>query len=135
MCDYSLQSIKTRDAKLSDPLVVSDFGTGTRGFADPNARKTALCVKPGTEIAFDEPIKLDRWSLGPKGNPTTAIFRQVNKHCPHTHHDALELPNGTMVLLTSLRAGQTGRILQMPAAPKTKQEKIDQTRVAFEVAF
>jgi hypothetical protein len=25
---------------------------------------------------------------------TTAIFRQINKDHPHTHHDALEFPDG-----------------------------------------
>ena len=36
----------------------------------------------------------------------TAIFRQINKANPHTHHDALEFPNGQIVLLTFLGEGQ-----------------------------
>jgi hypothetical protein len=35
-------------------------------------------------------------------NHTTAIFRQINKDNPHTHHDALEFPDGRMVLLTDV---------------------------------
>ena len=34
MCDFSLQSVQSRPAKVGDKLVTRDFGTGTRGFAD-----------------------------------------------------------------------------------------------------
>ena len=33
MCDFSLQSVRSRPAKVGDRLVTRDFGTGTRGFA------------------------------------------------------------------------------------------------------
>ncbi len=46
---------------------------------------------------------------------TTAIFRQVNKDNPHTHHDALEFPDGRMALLTDLLEGQEATVLQLPA--------------------
>ena len=57
------------------------------------------------------------------------IFRQVNKKDPHTHHDALELPDGTIVKLNELGLNQTATILQLPAAPKTEKEAEDQTRL------
>ena len=44
----------------------------------------------------------------------TAIFRQVNKAVSSTHHDALEFPDGTIVLLTSLEVGQQATVLQLP---------------------
>jgi hypothetical protein len=50
-------------------------------------------------------------------NHTTAIFRQINKHKPHTHHDALEFPDGQIVLLARLREGQQATVLQLPAQP------------------
>ena len=53
---------------------------------------------------------------------TTAIFRQVNKDEPHTHHDALEFPDGHFVLLTHLVAGQEATVLQLPAEPATATE-------------
>jgi hypothetical protein len=40
-------------------------------------------------------------------NFRTAIFRQVNKDMLRVHHDALEFPDGTYVLLTDLREGQS----------------------------
>jgi hypothetical protein len=50
---------------------------------------------------------------------------------PHTHHDALELPGGKLVMLTHLREGQVATVLQLPARPKSAEEVQEQTRVAF----
>ena len=33
MCDYSLQHVRSRPAKVGDKLTTREFGTGTRGFA------------------------------------------------------------------------------------------------------
>jgi hypothetical protein len=62
-------------------------------------------------------------------NHTTAIFRQVNKDNPRTHHDALEFPDGKMVLLTDLLEGQEATVLQLPAQPATAAEAKAQKRV------
>jgi hypothetical protein len=60
----------------------------------------------------------------------TAIFRQVNKDQPRVHHDALEFPDGQMVLLTELIEGQEATVLQLPAQPTTAAEVEAQERVA-----
>jgi hypothetical protein len=62
-------------------------------------------------------------------NHTTAIFRQVNKDKPYTHHDALEFPNGQMVLLNDLWKGQEATVLQLPAHPVSAAEVKAQERV------
>lgn len=128
MCDYSLQSVKTRDAALHDDLVTRNFGTGTTGFASVGDPTTAVCVRPGTEIAFEKPIQVHgRLDSTHK----TAIFRQINKLHERMHHDCLELPDGEELLLTYLAEGQKARILQLPAAPQTKQEALDQERLVY----
>ena len=53
----------------------------------------------------------------------TAIFRQLNKEQPRVHHDALEFPDGQMVLLTDLLEGQQATVLQLPAKPATAVEE------------
>jgi hypothetical protein len=58
-------------------------------------------------------------------------FRQINKDVPVAHHDALEFPDGTFVLLTNLHEGQQATVLQLPAQPKTPAETKAQTRVAY----
>ena len=52
MCDFSLQSVRSRPAKVGDELVTRDFGTGTRGFSAVEDLGLAVCVMPGTELAF-----------------------------------------------------------------------------------
>jgi len=61
----------------------------------------------------------------------TAIFRQVNKDEPWKHHDALEFPDGRIVLLTRLSEGQQATVLQLPAQPKTAAEVDAQKRIAY----
>ena len=61
---------------------------------------------------------------------TTAIFRQVNKNEQRTHHDALEFPDGRIVLLTQLCSGQEATVLQLPAQPMTVAEAEAQKRLA-----
>jgi hypothetical protein len=135
MCDYSLHNVATRPAKVDDRLMTRDFGTRTRGFAAPDDPRTAVCVLPGTELAFDTPVKygpeiLFGW-LRKTLNYRTAIFRQINKESVMAHHDALEFPDGKIILLTNLAAGQEAVVLQLPAPPITASEAESQRRVAF----
>jgi hypothetical protein len=50
-------------------------------------------------------------------NYKTAIFRQINQNNPATHHDALEFPDGQIVLLTFLAEGRKATVLQLSAVP------------------
>jgi hypothetical protein len=130
MCDFSLQSVRSRPAKVGDKLVTRDFGTGTRGFADVDDLGSAVCLMPGTELAFAGEVT--RLPTGLRTiNHQTAIFRQVNKEKLAAHHDALEFPDGSIVLLTLLREGQAASVLQLPAQPKTEAEAREQERVGF----
>ncbi len=135
MCDFSLQSVRSRPAKVDDKLVTCDFGTGTRGFAAADDLGLAVCVMPGTELAFaGEVACLPTGFLGWKTktiNHQTAIFRQVNKDKVAAHHDALEFPDGRTVLLTLLCEGQAATVLQLPAQPATAAEAAAQKRVTY----
>ena len=135
MCDFSLQSVRSRPAKVGDRLVTRDFGTGTRGFAAADDLGLAVCLLPGTELAFSGevaclPTGLLAWR-SKAINHQTAIFRQVNKEKTAAHHDALEFPDGRIVLLTLLGEGQAATVLQLPAQPKTEAEAREQERVGF----
>ena len=135
MCDYSLHSVKSRPAKIADKLTVRDFGTGTRGFAALENPDVAVCVLPGTELAFVHEVKRLPARLRPWHDNVikqkTAIFRQINKDRVVAHHDALEFPDGQIVLLTCLSEGQQATVLQLPAEPKTAVEAQSQRRVAY----
>lgn len=135
MCDYSLQNVKSRPATVGDKLVTHNFGTGTRGFAASENLEMAVCLLPGTEIAFPNGLPITHRSFfgWPRRsiNYPTAIFRQVNKQSPGTHHDAVEFPDGHTVLLTSLPEGQLATVLQLPAQPVTSTEAEEQRRAAY----
>jgi len=64
-------------------------------------------------------------------NYRTAIFRQVNTDQRCIHHDALEFPDGQIVLLTSLYEGQRATVLQLPAQPTTATNEEEQKYVAY----
>ena len=135
MCDYSLQSATSRAAKVGDKLTTHNFGTGTRGFAASEDPAVAVCVLPGTELAFSEEVTLPAfglvWSKEKSTGHRTAIFRQVNREMARTHHDALEFPDGRIVLLTQLSEGQEATVLQLPAQPTTEAEVRAQTRAEY----
>ena len=121
MC--SLHSVKSRPAKVGDRLTTRDFGTGTRGFAGSDDPYQAVCLRPGTELSFAHGVTCLRTGLFPwhgraiKHN--TAIFRQINHGKVAVHHDALEFPDGQIVLVTLLTEGQQATVLQLPAEPNT----------------
>ena len=120
MCDYSLHHVASRPARVGDKLVSTSFpNSSTRGFAAVGEPNVAVCLLPGTELAFEEDLQCEAYGFGYKRlSHKVARFRQVDKHQPSLHHDALELPDGQIVKLTKLRAGQHATVLQMPVSPR-----------------
>ena len=119
MCDYSLHHVATRPAQIEDKLVTTKFKNSiTRGFAAVGEPYVAVCLLPGTEIAFDENVECEpSFGIFPnrKIGQRLARFRQVNMDNPVAHHDALEFPDGQVVLVTRLCNGQRATVLQLPA--------------------
>ena len=56
MCDYSLQHVRTRPAKVGDKLTTRQFGS-TRGFCAPEDKNVAVRLLPGTELSFREEVR------------------------------------------------------------------------------
>jgi hypothetical protein len=136
MCDYSLQFVANRPAKVGDKLVASQFVNSiTRGFAAVGEPGVAVCLLPGTELVFDRDVECDH-ALGffpnKKLRENVARFRQINLNNPWEHHDALEFPGGQVVLLTRLCVGQHATVLQLPAGARPAEGAHD-GEVATEV--
>jgi hypothetical protein len=133
MCDYSLDFVVFRPAKDGDKLVSTQFNNSfTRGFAAVGEPNVAVCLLPGTEVAFEKEVEYTRglfpsWICGKKLGVKVAQFRRVNEHKPNVHHDALEFPDGELVLLHSLRVGQNATVLQLPAALRTAEKAKEQS--------
>jgi hypothetical protein len=121
MCDYSLHDVASRPAKVGDELVTTKFVNSiTRGFAGEKEPNVAVCLLPGTELAFERDVECEpTFGFLPirKIRERVARFRQVDMDQPHVHHDALEFPSGQIVLLTRLCEGQHVSVLQLPAIP------------------
>ena len=132
MCDYSITVEKTRPAVVGDKLTVERFGA-SKGFAPQGAGEpVAVCLRPGTEIAFDKPVGYADYGLAKpfvQTGHTTAIFRQVNKDQPLMHHDVLEFPDGSCAFLAHLHLAQRSTVLQLPAEPKNEAEEVAQRSV------
>jgi hypothetical protein len=123
MCDYSLDFVASRPAKVGDKLVTTKFRNSmTRGFAAIGEPNVAVCLLPGTEVAFEREVEYERILFpsmrhGRLGT-TVAQFRQIDMGRPMVHHDALEFPDGETVLLTRMCEGQHATVLQLPASPR-----------------
>jgi hypothetical protein len=120
MCDYSLDHVRSRPAVLGDRLISTRFlDSCTRGFASMSEPNVAVCLLPGTELAFDKELRREgTFFFSKKFRHKVARFRAVNEHRPDLHHDALELPDGQIVLVTELKEGQHATVLQLPVRPR-----------------
>ena len=135
MCDYSLHNVASRAAKVGDKLVVTDFAkTITSGFAAVGEPDVAVCLLPGTELAFEGHVQYHH-ALSRFGKACVkhrvARFRQIDLDNPHVHHDALEFPEGQIVKVTRLIAGQMATVLQLPARSIKELEIASQKRAAY----
>ena len=132
MCDYSLHLVTSRPAKIGDKLVTTKFDNSiTRGFAAVGEPNVAVCLLPGTEVAFEKDVECDSvFKVFPsqKLAEKVARFRQVDKDQPDVHHDALEFPSGEIVLVSRLCQGQHATVLQLPASPRAANETEGQKR-------
>jgi hypothetical protein len=116
MCDYSLHAVATRPAQVGETLISTTFrGTSTRGFASENDPNVAVCMLPGTELAFAEDVKYDnRWIWTKSTGFRVGKFNEVDPDVRDRHHDAIEFPDGSYVLVTQLCEGQRATVLQLP---------------------
>ena len=136
MCDYSLHLVASRPAKVGDKLITTKFNNSiTRGFAAVEEPTVAVCLLPGTEVAFEREVECQRvfkfFRSQKLIKEKVTRFRQIDLEQRHVHHDALEFPDGQIVLLTRLSEGQHATVLQLPASPRATNEAEQQKRVSL----
>jgi hypothetical protein len=107
---------------VGDKLVTTRFTNSiTRGLAAVGEPDAAVCLLPGTEVAFDREVKYDHplgWFRKPVIRQQVARFRQLHMNNSNTHHDAFEFPDGKTVLVTRLTEHQTLTVLQLPVTAR-----------------
>jgi hypothetical protein len=105
-------------------------GTSTRGLASECEPEVAVCLLPGTELAFADDVKYYRkWIWSAVSKFRVGKFGSVAPDNPHRHHDAIEFPDGSTVLVTLLAEGQRVTVLQLPA-PSRDFEQLPERRPA-----
>jgi hypothetical protein len=97
MCDYSLENVLSRPAAVADRLVTTTFAnTITRGFAAADDINMAVCLMPGTELAFEREVEYDHPVTHRRTRvaATTARFRDLDQHDPYAHTTRWSFPMG-----------------------------------------
>jgi hypothetical protein len=132
MCDYSLHAVASRPAKLGDILIVTSFhGTPTRGFAAKEQPAVAVCLLPGTELAFDHGVKYrcnrfftrSGYSWIRHAGFSVVRFCKIDPLASDPHRDALSFPDGTTILVNMLEERQCARVIQLPVVERERQER------------
>ncbi len=127
MCDYSLEHVASRAAKVGDELISTRFdGSITRGFGAVNNPGVAVCLRPGTELAFEREVEFDHGLCHGRDKipARVARFRQIDTESRHVHHDALEFPDGRVVLIARLIEGQRATVLQLPIIAAATEQRV-----------
>lgn len=133
MCDYSLDFLEAKPAKVGDRLIHSRFkNTPTRGFADYNSvQNCVVCLLPGTVLEFDtgtiEARRFLNWLPNKKYYSKRATFVKTNLEQINVHHDALQLENGKIVLINDIEPGYMATVVSIPGS----EDKI--TKAVFKI--
>ena len=135
MCNYSLKvRAKEQKAQVGDHLEVRAFPNGpyapVRGFAKVDGKpNTVVCLKPGTEIAFDRrPLFLGSMTWVECDNGERMRVTDVASSCvARLRHpprplggfqieveDVLEFADGMMIAVACLQVGDRAKVLQVP---------------------
>src|ERR1700724_2596362 len=90
MCDYSLHAVASRPARVGETIVTTGFyGTSTRGFASKEEPGVAVCLLPGTELAFEHEVRYNRnWLLTKMQASASPDFARLNR----AHRISITMP-------------------------------------------
>lgn len=101
MCDFSVLADNQRDYRLGERLIITQFGSHTRGTASPGDRTTAVCLRSGVCLMIPNlPKKIRKAFELPKGELSAIFMKLPNRE--RNHRDALVFENGRTILITDL---------------------------------
>ena len=101
MCDYSLESYRTRPAQNGEKYVITRFEGDSVGLASPGDCSTAVCVPSDTQLRLEgipEALQ-NKFGVGPYEEVTFV-------HLDHgRYRDGIKFRNGAEVTLQQLEPG------------------------------
>ena len=129
MCDYSLHFVASRPARVGDKLFSTRFrASATRGFAAIDQAEIAVCLLPGTEVAFERDVECDGlfgFFQGRSLKQKLARFRQINLDQPTMLAQLRDQNNFSIGKLKR----QHATVLQLPALERAPCEAVTNERV------
>jgi hypothetical protein len=104
MCDYSLETYRSRPAQLGERYETHQFPSFSIGFIAPGDPSTAVCMACDTKLRLEDvPERVQRsYFVSPKEDVT---FTRLEKG---PHHDSVRFANGAEVTLQELGPGVKG---------------------------
>ena len=113
MCDYSLETYRSRPAQVGERYETHRFPTSSIGFIAPGDPSTAVCMACDTKLGLEDiPEKVQRaYFVSPKEE---VVFSRLEKG---PHHDGVRFANGAEVTLQELGPGVKGYLFDALLSP------------------
>jgi hypothetical protein len=118
MCDYSLETYRSRPAQLGEKYETHRFPSFSIGFIAPCDPSTAVCMACDTKLRLEGiPEKLQKAYFVTRNEDVT--FTRLEDG---PHHDGVRFGNGAEVTLQQLGTGVQGWVYDALSAPLEVRE-------------
>ena len=109
MCDYSLESYRSRPAVNEEQYTLHRFRSGTLGFIAATDCTTAVCIPAGARLRL---VGLDeRLQRTLRVGPSEEVIMIRLRLRDNMHRDGVRFGNGREVLLQSLNTGLSATLV------------------------
>lgn len=121
MCDYSLETFRSRPAQVVERYETLRFTSGTVGFAAPGDPSTAICM------ACDMRLKLEGIPTAVQTTHGVSADEEVTfvRLGAGWHRDGVRFANGVEVSLQELGAGVTAFLTDALLEPSREPQSAD----------
>ena len=113
MCDYSLESYRSRPAQVGDQCETSRFSSGSIGLMVPGDCHTAVCLMADTKLRIEGVSEDLQRTYGVEAAEDATFIRRDSG----TYRDAIRFANGAAVLLQHLGIGAKIQVVDALQAP------------------
>jgi hypothetical protein len=113
MCDYSLETYRSRPAQLGERYETRKFESLSIGFIAPGDPRTAVCMAYDTKLRLEDiPERVQRAKCVSANEDVT--FTRLERG---PHHDGVRFANGSEVTLQELGSGVKGYVYNALSSP------------------
>jgi hypothetical protein len=113
MCDYSLESYRSRPAQLGEKYETHQFPSYSIGFIAPGDPSTAVCMAYDMELRLEGISERIQRAKCVSANEDVTFIRLEKG----PYHDGVRFANGAAVTLQELGRGVTGYVYNALSSP------------------